>query len=145
MRILAALLAFSLAALVAALSATAAEEDVVDVAPAIRAAQNWLALVDSGQYADAWEDGHDTMKESVLKIRFETAVQGVREPLGPVVGRKLRAATYSRGLPGAPPGEYVVIQFHTQFEKRSGSLSTETVTPMRVGDGPWKVSGYFIR
>jgi hypothetical protein len=70
-------------------------------------------------------------------------VQAAREPLGTPLSRKLRSATYSRGMPGAPPGEYVVIQFHTQFDKRP--LSTETVTPMRVGDGPWKVSGYFIR
>jgi hypothetical protein len=113
------------------------------VAPAIRAAQDWLAIVDGGRYADAWEAGHDRLKESVLKIRFETAVQAAREPLGAPATRKLSSATFSRGLPGAPPGEYVVIQFHTQFEKRP--LTTETVTPMREGDGPWKVSGYYIR
>jgi hypothetical protein len=143
MRYLATLFALALAALAAALSATAAEEEGVDVAPAIRAAQDWLAVVDSGRYADAWEQGHDVFKETVLKLRFETAVQAAREPLGTPLSRKLRSATYSRGMPGAPPGEYVVIQFHTQFDKRP--LSTETVTPMRVGDGPWKVSGYFIR
>jgi hypothetical protein len=44
-------------------------------------------------------------------------------------------------LPGAPDGEYVVIQYETQFEHHTPA---ETVTPMLDKDGAWKVSGYFI-
>jgi hypothetical protein len=45
-------------------------------------------------------------------------------------------------LPGAPEGEYVVIQYETQFEHKAGAI--ETVTPLREKDGSWRVSGYFI-
>jgi hypothetical protein len=36
-----------------------------------------------------------------------------------------------------------VIQFATSFENKKTAV--ETVTPMRDGDGAWRVSGYFIR
>jgi hypothetical protein len=45
-------------------------------------------------------------------------------------------------LPGAPDGEYVVIQFESSFEKKKSAV--ETVTPMLEKDGKWRVSGYYI-
>ena len=46
-------------------------------------------------------------------------------------------------MPGAPDGEYVVIQFETSFENKKHAI--ETVTPMMDKDGTWRVSGYYIR
>ena len=34
-----------------------------------------------------------------------------REPLGKILTRKLNSAAYTKTLPGAPDGEYVVIQY----------------------------------
>jgi Protein of unknown function (DUF4019) len=48
----------------------------------------------------------------------------------------------TRSLPNAPAGEYVVIQYETQFEHKANAI--ETVTPLREKNGSWKVSGYFI-
>jgi hypothetical protein len=45
-------------------------------------------------------------------------------------------------LPGAPDGEYVVIQYETSFEKKAFAI--ETVTPSFEKDGIWRVSGYYI-
>ena len=67
----------------------------------------------------------------------------MRRPLGKALSRKLRGATYRTEVPGAPPGEYVVLQYDTQFEKLAGA--TETITPMREKSGVWRVSGYYIR
>jgi len=55
----------------------------------------------------------------------------------------MKSATHSRALPGAPPGEYVVIRYETHFMNRP--FSSETVTPSRDQDGTWKISGYFIQ
>lgn len=120
-----------------------AQEEGLDLRPAAQAAQAWLAGVDAGRYGDSWEDAAELFRQTIPKLRWETAVQSVREPLGVVTSRKIRAMNYTRVLPGAPEGEYVVIQFDTRFENRP--LSVETVTPMREKDGSWKVSGYFIR
>jgi hypothetical protein len=46
-------------------------------------------------------------------------------------------------LPGAPDGQYVVIQFETSFENKHNAV--ETVTPMLEPNGQWRVSGYYIR
>jgi len=56
------------------------------------------------------------------------------------VGR-MKSPAPALSLPGAPDGEYVVIQYETQFEHHTPA---ETVTPMLDKDGAWKVSGYFI-
>ena len=119
------------------------QDDGLDLRPAGQAARAWLATVDAGRYGDSWESAAELFKQTIPKLRWETTVQAAREPLGIVVGRKVRAMNYARVLPGAPEGEYVVIQFDTRFENRP--LSVETVTPMREKDGSWKVSGYFIR
>ena len=141
MKVLKTLAALALAAAITALSAWADEE--VDTAPAMNAAQGWLVNVDTGRYAQSWEEASAFFRESILKVQWQTAVDAARAPLGPVVARKLRSATYTHALPGAPAGDYVVIQFDTRFENRP--LSVETVTPMREKDGSWKVAGYFIR
>jgi hypothetical protein len=44
---------------------------------------------------------------------------------------------------GRSDGEYVVIQFDTQFENKAAAV--ETIAPMHEKDGSWRVSGYFIK
>ena len=106
-------------------------------------ADSWLAYVDSGRYAESWDDSAVYFREAVPKVRWQTTLDSVRGPLGVAISRKLRSATYTRALPGAPEGEYVVIQYDTRFENRPQSV--ETVTPMREKNGTWKVAGYHIR
>jgi len=53
------------------------------------------------------------------------------------------AAQPATSLPGAPDGDYVVIQFQTSFANKASAV--ETITPMRDRDGAYRVSGYFIR
>jgi hypothetical protein len=70
-------------------------------------------------------------------------MQAVRKPLGKLVTRKVKTKTYRTSLPGAPDGEYVVIEFETSFENKKWAV--ETVTPMMDKDGKWRVSGYYIK
>lgn len=133
---------FAMLAVLASLPALPADEEL-DVNPAMSAATAWLALVDGQRYAESWETSSELFQKATQKLQWEVSLQTVRGPLGPVAYRKLRSAAYTRTLPGAPPGEYVVIQYNTNFENRP--LSTETVTPSKDKDGTWKVSGYFIR
>jgi Protein of unknown function (DUF4019) len=71
------------------------------------------------------------------------SLQAVRKPLGGVISRKAKSATYKTSLPGAPDGQYVVIQFKTSFEHKKSAI--ETVTPMVDKDGKWRIAGYFIK
>ncbi len=103
----------------------------------------WLALVDSGKYANSWDEAAQLFKSAVTKDRWLSALEQVRTPQGKVLSRKLKSATYTKSLPNAPEGEYVVIQYDTNFENKQGAV--ETVTPMLEKDGKWRVSGYFIK
>lgn len=106
-------------------------------------ASTWLALVDSGKYAQSWDEAAELFKGAVSKDQWQSALHGTRDPLGKMLSRKLKSATYTRNLPGAPDGEYVVIQYDSSFEHKQSA--TETITPMRDKDGKWRVSGYFIK
>ncbi len=108
-----------------------------------KAADFWLTLVDSGHYAESWDEASQAFRSAVTKEQWTSKIRGVREPFGKVVSRNLKSATYTKTLPGAPDGEYVVIQYETVFEHKQSAV--ETVTPMRDKDGAWRVSGYFIR
>lgn len=112
-------------------------------AEALEAAETWLALVDSGDYAKSWDAAAAYFKGAITKEKWGQALKGVRPPLGKVLSREVKAKQFATSLPGAPDGEYVVIQFETSFENKSTAV--ETVTPMKDEDGKWRVSGYFVR
>ena len=124
------------------LNAPAAETDA-SMAVAQEAATTWLALTDGGKYAQSWDAAAAYFRGSITKAAWQQALQGVRSPLGRVLSRTLQSATIARSLPGAPDGEYVVLQFQTQFANKQAAV--ETVTPMKDADGTWRVAGYYIR
>jgi len=108
-----------------------------------QAAESWLALVDSGKYADSWQEASSLFKAQVSKEKWQSMVQPVRDPLGKLLSRKLKSAKYTKTLPGAPDGEYVVIQYESSFEHKQSAV--ETITPMLDKDAKWRVSGYYMK
>jgi hypothetical protein len=108
-----------------------------------KSAEQWLALVDAGNYAESWKTAAGYFQTAVSQDQWEHTIVAVRKPLGDLVSRKLKSAQYTKSLPGVPDGEYVVLQFDTSFANKKESV--ETVTPMLDTDGKWKVSGYYIK
>ncbi len=106
-------------------------------------AENWLKLVDNGEYGKSWNNAAVLFQQAITKETWITTISGARSPLGDVKSRKLESATYATSLPGAPDGEYVVIQYKTSFSNKADAV--ETITPMKEADGTWKVSGYYIK
>jgi hypothetical protein len=108
-----------------------------------QSAQSWLSLIDSEKYGQSWAEAASLFKQTVTQTQWESAVKAARGPLGKLQSRKLQSADYRRTLPGAPDGEYVVIQYASAFENKKSA--TETITPMKDKDGVWRVSGYYIK
>ena len=108
-----------------------------------QSAESWLVLVDSAKYVDSWQEAASLFKAHVTKDLWSSMITATRDPLGKLVSRKLKSAQYTTTLPGAPDGEYVVIQFDTSFQHKQSAV--ETITPMLDKDGKWRVSGYFIK
>jgi len=110
---------------------------------AISAAEKWLIIVDKGKYTESWNESSAYFKQAVTQDQWEQALRAARGPLGKLISRKIKSATYTTSLPGAPDGQYVVIQFSTSFENKKSGI--ETITPMMDKDGKWRVSGYYIK
>jgi hypothetical protein len=107
------------------------------------ASDAWLQLVDNSQYEKSWETAAELFRNAIRKEQWNQSLNAVRKPLGKVIKRTLSSKQYTTSVPGAPDGEYVVIQYKTSFESKKSSV--ETVSPMLDKDGKWRVSGYYIK
>jgi hypothetical protein len=110
---------------------------------ATEAAQKWLALVDQGKYAESWKTSSELFRSSISSKDWEQTLVRTCKPLGRMLSRTVQSATHTTSVPGAPEGEYVVVQFDTDYENKPKAV--ETVTPTLDKDGKWRVSGYYIQ
>jgi hypothetical protein len=110
---------------------------------AIAASEQWLSLVDSGRFGQSWKQTAGYFRAGFSKTSWRNSIMAVRKPLGRLKSRAVISSVYTPSLPGAPDGEYVVIQFETSFENKQSAV--ETLTPLLEKDGSWRVSGYYIR
>jgi len=107
---------------------------------AVAVAESWLALVDRGEYAQAWETQAERLKKAVMRRDFVKSIGDWRKQLGKVTSRQLESKKYATTLPHAPDGPYVVVQYKTSFASKK-SLA-ETVTLMLGKDKKWRVLDY---
>ncbi len=134
------LIGFGLIAMIlvsAAFGADARQKD------ALAAAENWLTIIDQGEYAKSWQQAAAYFKTVIPEAEWVQSMQTVREPLGKLISRKVKSLTPKTSLPNTPGGNYVVIQFETSFDKEKSGI--ETVTPQLEKDGKWRVAGYHIQ
>ena len=123
--------------------APAHADDQAAVEQAKKSADAWLKLVDEEKYRESWGQAATFFKNHVTAEGWEQMVGAARKPLGTTLSRNFKLAKYSTSLPGAPDGQYVVIQYDTSFANKKAAV--ETITPMLDADGQWRVSGYYIR
>jgi hypothetical protein len=133
-----AILALTLLSLTPLAMGTQSREDAAQAA-----ASTWLKLIDAGRYDDSWDAASVLFRQTVPKAQWQSAALNARGPLGALKSRTLKSATFKTALPGAPDGEYVIVQFASSFQNKASAI--ETVTPMKDPDGMWRVSGYYIR
>lgn len=127
--------------LIAGINAANATKDAENKAAS--EAESWLKLVDEGNYEKSWKEAATYFKGAIDEAKWEKTLKAVRKPLGKMISRKVKSKSYKTALPGAPDGEYVVVQFTSSFENKKSAV--ETVTPMKDKDGKWRVSGYYIK
>jgi hypothetical protein len=131
----------SLLLVVAAGSRSARAQESTAAAQA--SVESWLTLVDGQQYAESWQAAAAFFRNAVTAEKWQEAAKTARVPLGSLKSRAVKSVTATTSLPGAPDGDYVVIQFNTSFEHKAAAV--ETVTAVRESDGNWRVVGYFVR
>lgn len=105
-------------------------------------AQAWLALIDSGKYADSWTQAASAFRGQVDQNTWVTQVKSARDQFGAVASRKDFNVNLTKSLPGAPDGDYAITRFQTDFANKKQAV--ETVV-MALENGQWRVAGYFIK
>jgi hypothetical protein len=111
--------------------------------PIVAAAQIWLHEIDSGNYAKSWQQASTYFQGAVTERNWMDALNGARRPLGKLLARTLVKTQSATSLPGAPDGNYLVMQFDTSFENKKAAV--ELVTFVREKDGSWRAAGYYIK
>lgn len=114
-----------------------------DTAKAVESANNWLSLFDAGNYDKAWNDTSDWFKAKLPKSQWQAKAPDMRKGFGKVVKRKLERQQVTTTLPGAPDGNYVILEYKTEFEQKKSA--DEEVIPYKGKDGMWRVCGYTVR
>ncbi len=109
---------------------------------ALKSALEWVALVDQQRWEQSWGSAGTLFKSQVTAASWAASVQPVRKPLGAVSTRTLQSAKKHSSLPGAPAGEYEMVEFKTSFANKKNALETVVLTREISG---WKVIGYFVR
>jgi hypothetical protein len=110
---------------------------------ATEAANAWLKLVDRGKYSESWNEGATYFRNALAQQQWVQSLIRFRKPLGNLLSRKAISKQYTKTLPGAPPGNYVIIKYRSSFENQKSVI--ETVIPMLDTDMQWRVAGYYIK
>lgn len=109
------------------------------ITAAIGVAQQWIAFIDQGQYAESWSATGQLFQANMQQQQWVQSLTGARTPLGTVVSREVAGSEIRTELPGAPPGQYALVSFATNFQNKPDII--ETIT-MIDESGQWKVVGY---
>lgn len=110
---------------------------------AMTAAVNFVFLLDTEQYIEAWEVSSSSLKNILSRDAWLDQVTEIRNLLGPIVDREQQKISYSNNARNVPAGEYVVLTFLAHFRDRIYAIETVTV---KLGlDDIWRVAGYYVR
>ncbi|MFT3992092.1 MAG: DUF4019 domain-containing protein [Luteolibacter sp.] len=109
----------------------------------LNSAEAWLSLIDDESYAQSWKGAAKLFQAALSESQWTASLTQARKPLGALISRKFMSSQSAKSLPGAPDGDYFVIQFTSSFANKASAV--ETVTFSKEKDGSWKASGYYIR
>ncbi|MEO0690395.1 MAG: DUF4019 domain-containing protein [Pseudomonadota bacterium] len=115
----------------------------IEDAESLDRAQAFLKETDAGNWEESWNVAGEFFQKESTSEEWTSMVEPVRSPLGAVEERRLASAQKTSTLPGAPEGDYEVLQYTTKFSA-TDRLAIETVVMVRNGDS-FDVAGYFIR
>lgn len=110
-----------------------------DLILAQQIAEQWLALVDQGKFAETWAPTSRYFQANMPEDRWVQTLTAAQQKLGKATNRQLTGREGGENIPGAPAGQYILVGYATDFEHQPGLLETVTL----IGeDGTWKVVGY---
>jgi Protein of unknown function (DUF4019) len=123
-------------------SGPAADPHAAEERAAQRQALGFLGYLDAGRYSDGYAYTSKLIRRQMGQAAFAKNVQKDRAPLGAKQTRKLLDATYTTSLQGQPAGQYVVLQYNSDFADKKGAVETLVLS---FESGYWRVAGWFVK
>jgi len=119
------------------------EDETTAIGNASAAADAWLERLDADEIEGSWQETSSLFRRLVDLAAWRESVDRVRSVFGRTLRRELGDTRYTTTVPGAPDGEYVILEYAAELERKQEAV--ETVVAMRDEDGAWRVGGYFVR
>lgn len=123
--------------------AEAEQPTLQDDRDTIDAGMKWLELIDAGKSGEAWDAAAKILKSAVTRNDWVSGLSEIRRSYGGLVSRKPSRFARAYQLPGAPEGDYAIVEYESEFG--DGKKAVEQLTWMLEDGSIWRVSGYFIR
>jgi hypothetical protein len=120
----------------------AADPHIAEEQAAERQALGFLGYLDHGRFANSYDYAGMLIRAQLDRDAYAKQLEKARAGVGALLSRELINATYATTLPGAPEGQYVVLNYGASFANRQ--QAEETVT-LAFAKGYWRVSGYYIK
>jgi hypothetical protein len=106
-------------------------------AKGLPAVEDWLAIMDGGNYGQSWETAPAHFQRAISKEQWLGRLEKVRRPLGKVLSRRLSSTKFTAA------GTRLVAKYETSFDGLLAAV--ETVALALQPNGEWKAIGYLIR
>ncbi len=103
----------------------------------------WLALIDAGKSGFAWDEASKQLKSTVTRKQFISGMRDARKPFGKLESRSAVKFARSHELPGAPSGDYAIIEYEAKFT--GGKRMAEQLVWTLEDEDTWRVAGYYYR
>src|SRR4051794_41018928 len=66
---------------------------------AVQSSDAWLAVTDSGKYANSYDQTAQLFKKGVTRDQWHKSIHALRDPLGKVRSRTAKGAKFTKSLP----------------------------------------------
>jgi hypothetical protein len=107
-----------------------------------RQALGFLGYLDHGRFADSYAYTGMLIRAQLDRDAYAKQLEKARAGVGALLSRELIDATYTTTVPGAPEGQYVVLDYGASFANRQQAMETVILA---FAKGYWRVSGYYIK
>ena len=107
------------------------------------AAEEFLQMVDAGQFENSWQVSANYLQQKVKLPEWTEKLTRIKADYGPLQARELNKAAIAAPVDELPNREILLLTYQTDFEKQAERK--ELVTMLLDPQGGWQVVGYFIK
>ena len=110
--------------LLVALAATSVSAQALPQEKLVGTASGQLALLDKGQFEEAWFSMSELFRQLNEKTGWEKTQQILRDTYGALLARQVYRTSFRQTYKNSPDGQYVIIQFKSVFLHKASAVET---------------------